>query len=100
MHIAGRWFAEATVLRAAHAFQSATDWHRKCPAPVAHPSTIDSRMLRISPYWRSRAIRLAEEGADIIIAGWTQSMMLIIMLERSEPGRWTGGHGRRQPDYE
>jgi hypothetical protein len=54
MHIAGRWFAEATVLRAAHAFQSATDWHRKCPAPVTHLSTIDSRLLRISPYWRSR----------------------------------------------
>ncbi len=30
--LVGRRFAEATVLRAAHAFQSATDWHERRPA--------------------------------------------------------------------
>ena len=40
MHLAGRWFDEATVLRAAHAFQSATDWHRSCPAPLPDRSTL------------------------------------------------------------
>jgi aspartyl-tRNA(Asn)/glutamyl-tRNA(Gln) amidotransferase subunit A len=37
MHIAGCWFAEATVLRAAHAFQSATDWHGRRPVPLTDP---------------------------------------------------------------
>jgi aspartyl-tRNA(Asn)/glutamyl-tRNA(Gln) amidotransferase subunit A len=31
----GRRFDEATVLRAAHAFQSVTDWHERRPEPVA-----------------------------------------------------------------
>ena len=30
--IAGRWWEEATVLRAAHAYQQATDWHKRRPA--------------------------------------------------------------------
>jgi aspartyl-tRNA(Asn)/glutamyl-tRNA(Gln) amidotransferase subunit A len=32
MQLAGRPFAEGTILRVAHAFQQATDWHRKMPA--------------------------------------------------------------------
>ncbi len=32
MQLAGRPFAEGTILRVAHAFQQATDWHRKVPA--------------------------------------------------------------------
>jgi aspartyl-tRNA(Asn)/glutamyl-tRNA(Gln) amidotransferase subunit A len=32
--LVGRRFAEATVLRAAHAFQQVTDWHERRP-PVA-----------------------------------------------------------------
>jgi aspartyl-tRNA(Asn)/glutamyl-tRNA(Gln) amidotransferase subunit A len=32
MQLAGRPFAEGTLLRVAHAFQQATDWHRKMPA--------------------------------------------------------------------
>jgi aspartyl-tRNA(Asn)/glutamyl-tRNA(Gln) amidotransferase subunit A len=32
LQIAGRPFAEATVLRIAHAYQQATDWHRRHPA--------------------------------------------------------------------
>lgn len=34
LHIAGRLFDEATVLRVGHAFQSATDWHCRRP-PIA-----------------------------------------------------------------
>ena len=33
--LVGRRFAEATVLRAAHAFQGATDWHDRRPEPPA-----------------------------------------------------------------
>jgi aspartyl-tRNA(Asn)/glutamyl-tRNA(Gln) amidotransferase subunit A len=32
MQLAGRPFAEGTILRLGHAFQQATDWHRKAPA--------------------------------------------------------------------
>jgi aspartyl-tRNA(Asn)/glutamyl-tRNA(Gln) amidotransferase subunit A len=32
MQLAGRPFAEGTILRVAHHFQQATDWHRKLPA--------------------------------------------------------------------
>ncbi len=32
LQLAGRPFAEARVLRAADAFQRATDWHRRMPA--------------------------------------------------------------------
>ena len=35
--LAGRWWDEATVLLAAHAYQNATDWHTKRP-PLATPS--------------------------------------------------------------
>jgi Asp-tRNA(Asn)/Glu-tRNA(Gln) amidotransferase A subunit family amidase len=31
LQIAGRWFDEATVLRVAHAYQQATEWHLKRP---------------------------------------------------------------------
>jgi aspartyl-tRNA(Asn)/glutamyl-tRNA(Gln) amidotransferase subunit A len=31
LQLAGRWWDEATVLRAAHAYQQATDWHKKQP---------------------------------------------------------------------
>ena len=31
LQIAGRPFAEATVLRAGHAYEQATDWHRRRP---------------------------------------------------------------------
>jgi aspartyl-tRNA(Asn)/glutamyl-tRNA(Gln) amidotransferase subunit A len=31
--LVGRPFAEATLLRVAHAFQGATDWHRRAPVP-------------------------------------------------------------------
>ena len=31
LQIAGRWFDEATVLRVGHAFERATDWHRRVP---------------------------------------------------------------------
>jgi aspartyl-tRNA(Asn)/glutamyl-tRNA(Gln) amidotransferase subunit A len=32
LQLAGRWFDEGTVLRAAHAYQQATDWHTRRPA--------------------------------------------------------------------
>jgi aspartyl-tRNA(Asn)/glutamyl-tRNA(Gln) amidotransferase subunit A len=32
MQLVGSWWAEGTVLRAAHAYQQATDWHRRFPA--------------------------------------------------------------------
>jgi aspartyl-tRNA(Asn)/glutamyl-tRNA(Gln) amidotransferase subunit A len=32
MQIAGPAFSDALVLRAAHAFQQATEWHRRRPA--------------------------------------------------------------------
>ena len=31
MQLAGRWFEEGTVLGAAHAYQQATDWHKRAP---------------------------------------------------------------------
>ncbi len=31
MQLVGRWWDEATVLRAAHAYQQATDWHKRAP---------------------------------------------------------------------
>jgi aspartyl-tRNA(Asn)/glutamyl-tRNA(Gln) amidotransferase subunit A len=31
LQLAGAWWQEATVLRAAHAYQQATDWHRRLP---------------------------------------------------------------------
>ena len=31
LHLAGRWFQEETVLRAACAYQRATEWHRRAP---------------------------------------------------------------------
>jgi aspartyl-tRNA(Asn)/glutamyl-tRNA(Gln) amidotransferase subunit A len=31
IQLAGAWWAEGTVLRAAHAYQQATDWHRRWP---------------------------------------------------------------------
>jgi aspartyl-tRNA(Asn)/glutamyl-tRNA(Gln) amidotransferase subunit A len=31
LQIAGRPFGEPTVLRAAHAYECATDWHRRLP---------------------------------------------------------------------
>ncbi|MCI0818235.1 MAG: amidase [Chloroflexi bacterium] len=31
LQLAGRWFDEATVLRAAHAYENATDWHSRRP---------------------------------------------------------------------
>ena len=31
LQLVGRWFDEATVLRAAHAYESATDWHSRRP---------------------------------------------------------------------
>ena len=34
LQIAGRWFDEATVLRAGEAFERATDWHRRVPPLV------------------------------------------------------------------
>ena len=32
LQLVGRWWEEATVLRVAHAYQQATDWHRRTPA--------------------------------------------------------------------
>jgi aspartyl-tRNA(Asn)/glutamyl-tRNA(Gln) amidotransferase subunit A len=32
LQLAGRWWDEATVLRAAHAYEQATDWHHRRPA--------------------------------------------------------------------
>lgn len=32
LQLAGRWWDEATVLRAAHAYEQATDWHKKRPS--------------------------------------------------------------------
>jgi aspartyl-tRNA(Asn)/glutamyl-tRNA(Gln) amidotransferase subunit A len=31
LQLAGRWFEEGTVLGAAHAYQQATDWHKRAP---------------------------------------------------------------------
>ena len=31
LQLVGRWFEEGTVLRAAHAYQQATDWHKRAP---------------------------------------------------------------------
>ncbi|MCH8920618.1 MAG: hypothetical protein IIA23_07935, partial [Chloroflexi bacterium] len=31
LQLVGRWWDEATVLRAAHAYQQATDWHTRAP---------------------------------------------------------------------
>lgn len=31
LHLAGRWFNEATVLRAARAYEQSTDWHKRRP---------------------------------------------------------------------
>lgn len=31
LQLAGRWFEEGTALRAAHAYQQATDWHKRMP---------------------------------------------------------------------
>ncbi len=31
LQLVGRWWEEGTVLRAAHAYQQATDWHRRAP---------------------------------------------------------------------
>jgi len=31
LQLVGRWFDEGTVLRAAHAYQQATDWHKRAP---------------------------------------------------------------------
>jgi aspartyl-tRNA(Asn)/glutamyl-tRNA(Gln) amidotransferase subunit A len=31
MQLVGQWWGEGTVLRAAHAYQQATDWHRRFP---------------------------------------------------------------------
>ncbi|MCG2623114.1 amidase [Arthrobacter sp. I2-34] len=36
MQILGRPFDEATILRIGHAYQSATDWHRRHPELIAH----------------------------------------------------------------
>jgi aspartyl-tRNA(Asn)/glutamyl-tRNA(Gln) amidotransferase subunit A len=30
--LTGRWWEEGLVLRAAHAYQEATDWHRRRPS--------------------------------------------------------------------
>jgi aspartyl-tRNA(Asn)/glutamyl-tRNA(Gln) amidotransferase subunit A len=35
LHLIGRAFDEATVLRVAHAYEQATDWHRRRPAAAA-----------------------------------------------------------------
>jgi aspartyl-tRNA(Asn)/glutamyl-tRNA(Gln) amidotransferase subunit A len=35
MQIAGPAFADARVLRVAHAYQQATEWHRRLPAMAA-----------------------------------------------------------------
>jgi len=32
LQLVGRWWEEATVLRVAHAYQQATDWHKRTPA--------------------------------------------------------------------
>jgi aspartyl-tRNA(Asn)/glutamyl-tRNA(Gln) amidotransferase subunit A len=32
LQLIGNYFAEATLLRAAHQFQQATDWHTRTPA--------------------------------------------------------------------
>ena len=32
LQLAGHWWAEETVLRAAHAYEQATDWHKRRPA--------------------------------------------------------------------
>ena len=33
LQLVGRWWDEGTVLRAAHAYQQATDWHKRTPTP-------------------------------------------------------------------
>jgi aspartyl-tRNA(Asn)/glutamyl-tRNA(Gln) amidotransferase subunit A len=35
LQLIGNYFAEGTLLHAAHAFQRATDWHLRAPAPGA-----------------------------------------------------------------
>jgi aspartyl-tRNA(Asn)/glutamyl-tRNA(Gln) amidotransferase subunit A len=37
LQLAGRWFGEATVLRAAHAYEQSTDWHKRKP-PLDQPA--------------------------------------------------------------
>ena len=34
LQLIGNYFAEGALLHAAHAFQQATDWHRRAPAGV------------------------------------------------------------------
>jgi aspartyl-tRNA(Asn)/glutamyl-tRNA(Gln) amidotransferase subunit A len=36
LQLVGNYFAEGTLLHAAHAFQRATDWHRRAP-PEGRP---------------------------------------------------------------
>ncbi len=33
LQLIGNYFAEGTLLHAAHAFQQATDWHARSPSP-------------------------------------------------------------------
>lgn len=41
MHLTGRAFDEATVLRVAHAYQQATDWHHRHPPNTPHETRLD-----------------------------------------------------------
>ena len=39
LQILGKPFAEATILRAAYAYEQATEWHQQRPSVVDHPSS-------------------------------------------------------------
>ena len=52
LQLVGNYFAEGTLLHAAHAFQRATDWHLRAPRPA--DVTIDRRRRRHDPRLRGR----------------------------------------------
>jgi aspartyl-tRNA(Asn)/glutamyl-tRNA(Gln) amidotransferase subunit A len=100
MQIIGRPFDDATVLRVGHAYQQATDWHRREPvlvAGAAQPALTPIPMPADAPDTDAKTRALCDTMAAR--AGLTLNDFQRILLYRAAPyalemvGRLNGDHG-------
>jgi len=82
MQLNGRPFDEATVLRAGHAYERATEWHRRrpvlvpgAPQPVVVPMPDDPEAPDLDAATRAHVLRVARD-AGLELDGFQQAMLL------------------------
>ena len=101
LQIAAAPMAEPTVLRIAHAYQQATDWHRRHPQPrLSREETMRSDFTHLPPSTpeeiramaRRAGLDLPEELMQQFIEVWPAFEAMVRRIPRSRPHRRAGAY--------